>query len=108
MTSFGRTATKDPFVWEPSQALAEKVIGEFNELARAVDATMYEGAARYHLQLLAASWIMSHEGAVPVETAEIFEEAVVWKLKPISKDATRLPQRVSELARGEAERDLKY
>ncbi len=105
MTSFGRTADKDPFVWRPSKALANRVVEEFPDVVEAVDARMYQGSARYHLELLAASWIMSDEGAVPRETAEVFEEAVVWKLEPIVKGSGELSRRVSALARGEIERD---
>jgi hypothetical protein len=107
MTSFGRTADKDPFVWQPSKALAERVVAEEQALAVAVDAAMYEGAARYHLELLAASWIMARDGSVPTETAEVFEEAVIWKLEPLVTGSGRLSRRLSALARGEGERDKK-
>ncbi len=107
MTSFGRTADKDPFIWTPSKALADRVIEEHAELANAVDAAMYSGAARYHLELLAASWLMAQEESVPFETAEVFEEAVIWKFKPLAKGSGELSRRLSELARGEAERDTR-
>jgi hypothetical protein len=104
MTSFGRTADKDPFVWQPSLALADRVVAEHAGLVEAVDTRMYKAAARYHLQLLAASWLMASEGAVPRETAEIFEEAVIWKLEPLARGSGQLPRQVSSLARGEVER----
>jgi hypothetical protein len=50
-------------------------------LAERVDERLYRGAASYHLRLLAGSWIMAREGAIPVATAEIMEEAVAWKFR---------------------------
>lgn len=104
MTSFGRTADKDRFIWEPALALASRVVQESPELAAEVDSKMYAGAARYHLQLLASSWLMAQDETVPIETAEVFEEAVVWKFEPLVKGSGALSHRLSELARGEGER----
>lgn len=107
MTSFGRTADKDPFVWNPSIALAERVAGEYPETMEALDGQMWAGAADYHLRLLAASWLMAHDGGVPEETAEVFEEALVWKFEPLVKGSKHLPKRMTELANGEGERDMR-
>ena len=106
MTSFGRVADRDRFVKEPSEALAQRVVSEEPEVAAALDALLYRGATHYHLRLLAGAWIMAQEGSVPVETAAVFEEAVAWKFGPLVKGSGRLPHRLSELARGEAPRDL--
>lgn len=105
MTSFGRVAPRDPYVWGPAQALADKVVGEFHAEVSQLDGTMYSGAAEYHLQLLSASWLMAEEGSVPRATAEVFEEAVAWKFGPLVKGSDRLAHRASELARGTFERD---
>lgn len=106
MTSFGRVVDNDPFVRTPAQALAERVMREHANLVAAVDAALYAGAAEYHLRLLAGSWIMAHEQAVPRATAEVFEEAVAWKFKPLAKGSELLPRRLGQLARGETARDL--
>ncbi|MGI8925112.1 MAG: hypothetical protein ACR2HN_00530 [Tepidiformaceae bacterium] len=106
MTSFGRVVDGDPFVGRPAGALAERVVGEEAEAAAALDGRMYRGATVYHLRLLAGAWIMSRDGNVPAATAEVFEEAVVWKFGPLVKGSGRLAHRVSVLARGEGEREL--
>ncbi len=107
MTSFGRAADLDPHVKEPAQALAERVCNELADTVAAVDAQTYKGSTLYHLRLLAGSWIMAAEGSVPRKTAEVFEEAVAWKFGPLAKGASALPHRLSSLARGEGERDLR-
>ncbi|MEO6397423.1 MAG: hypothetical protein ABIP13_03035 [Tepidiformaceae bacterium] len=107
VTSFGRVVDLDPLVREPAEALADRVVAENEGLAREVDGALYAGAARYHLKLLAGSWIMSSEGSVPVATAGVFEEAVAWKFGPLSDGAGKLPHRLSILARGEAPRDTR-
>ena len=104
MTSFGRVVDLDPFVSRPAAALANRVTGEEPALAGAVDARLYAGAAEYHLRLLAGAWIMSAEGSVPRETAEVFEEAVAWRFSPLAHGSESLPHRLSQLARGEAVR----
>ncbi len=101
MTSFGRTVDADPLVAGPAGALAERVTGELATEAAEADAKLYQGAAVYHLRLLAGAWIIAGEGGVPKETAEVFEEAVAWRF-----GARALPERLGELARGEVERDL--
>lgn len=106
MTAFGRSADLDPLVKGPAQALAERVCGELAETVAAVDARSYRGSSLYHLRLLAGSWIMAAEGTVPRATAEVFEEAVVWKLGRLAPGADRLSRRLSALARGETERNL--
>jgi hypothetical protein len=105
MTSFGRVVDLDPFVSRPSAALAKRVVEELPEHVATIDGALYAGAAEYHLRLLAGAWIMAAEGSVPRETAEVFEEAVAWKFKPLGKQTPRLAHRLSELARGEAVRD---
>ncbi len=105
MTSFGRVVDLDRFVGAPADALAERVVRERPELAAAVDAALYRDAARYHLRLLAGAWIMSQEGSVPRQTAEVFEEAVAWKFGPLARQGGDLAHRLSALARGEFERD---
>lgn len=107
MTSFGRVVDLDPFVARPAAALAETVQREEGPAIDELDARLYSGATIYHLRLLAGSWIMAHEGSVPRETAEVFEEALVWKFDPLVKGSGRLSHRVSELARGEFERDTR-
>lgn len=107
MTSFGRVVDRDRFVKEPSEALAQRVVNEEPEVAAALDAQLYRGATHYHLRLLAGSWIIAQEGGVPIETAAVFEEAVAWKFGPLVKGSERLSHRLSELARGEAPRDLR-
>ena len=106
MTSFGRAADLDPLVKGPAQALAERVCEEFVETVAAVDGRSYKGSSLYHLRLLAGSWIMAAEGQVPRATAEVFEEAVAWKLGPLAPGANQLSHRLSTLARGEGDRDL--
>ncbi|MCC7366714.1 MAG: hypothetical protein IT303_20315 [Dehalococcoidia bacterium] len=107
MTSFGRVVDLDPFVTRPAEALAEHVQREDAALIAELDARMYEGAAMYHLRLLAGSWIMAREGSVPAATAEAFEEAVAWRFDPLVRGSGRLSHRLSELARGEAPRDTR-
>lgn len=106
ITSFGRVVDLDPLIAGPAEALAQKVVGEEPALAAAIDERLYLGASAYHLRLLAGSWIMSQEGSVPVATAEIFEEAVVWKFGLAVGGSAKLPHRLLTLARGEAVRDL--
>jgi hypothetical protein len=106
MTSFGRIIDREPLLKGPAAALAERIVRERPDLVERVDARLYRGAALYHLRLLAGSWIMAREGSVPAATAEVFEEAVVWKFAPAGKECAWLPRRVSQLARGEVERQL--
>ena len=101
MTSFGRTVDADPLVAGPAEALAQRVTEELATEAAAADKKLYGGAAAYHLRLLAGAWILAGEGGVPAETAEVFEEAMAWRF-----GERALPERLGELARGEAERDL--
>lgn len=105
MTSFGRVGPVDPFIWGPSKALAERVAAENPALVSELDAQTYAGSTEYHLQLLASAWLLAADEQVPEETAEIFAEAVSWKLKPLAKNAGVLPSRLTELARGEMQRD---
>lgn len=98
MTSFGRVIDREPFLKGPAAALAERVANERPDLIALVDGRMYRGAALYHLRLLAGAWILAREGGVPVETAEAFSAAVVWKFSPFGKETTWLPRRLSELA----------
>lgn len=107
MMSFGRVVDKDPFIAEPAGALAERVGAEFPAEIALLDGQAYKGSALYHLRLLAGSWLMVAEGSVPRATAEVFEEAVTWKFEPVLKGSGALPRRVSLLARGEGERDLR-
>lgn len=107
MMSFGRVVDKDPFIAEPAGALADRVGGEFASQVTALDARAYQGSTAYHLRLLAGSWLMVAEGTVPRATAEVFEEALIWKFEPVVKGSQALPKRVSVLARGEGERDLR-
>jgi hypothetical protein len=104
MTSFGRVVDLDRFVAEPASALAERVAAEEAELVAELDARLYRGASVYHLRLLAGAWVMAGDDSVPRETAEVFEEAVVWRFGPLAKGGGRLAHRVSELARGEGKR----
>lgn len=108
MTSFGRVAPRDPYVWEPARALAERVTTEFPREVAELDGRLYAGATEYHLQLLSASWLMAGEGSVPRATAEVFEEAVAWKFGPLVKGTGGLATRTSELARGTFERDTEH
>ena len=101
LTSFGRVVDADPFIAKPAEALAERVERELTDLAEAVDKATYRGSTRYHLKLLAGSWLQAEEGTVPVKTAEVFEEALVWKFEPLVKGAGELSHRLSALARGE-------
>jgi len=105
MTSFGRLADKDPFIWGPAAALVEQVVAAEATRVAALDARLWEGAAAYHLRLLAASWLMAAEGSIPAATAEVFEEAVTWKFEPLVKGSGALAHRLSVLARGEGARD---
>jgi hypothetical protein len=104
MTSFGRVVDLDPFIARPAEAVAQRTTAELDALAAAIDGRLYRGAALYHLRLLAGSWLMARDGFVPRETAEVFEEAVVWKFGPLVKGSGELAHRVSTLARGEVER----
>lgn len=106
MTSFGRAVDRDPLVKGPAQALADRVIEELGSHADAVDRGFYRGAAVYHLRLLAGSWIMAAEGSIPRQTAEVFEEAVVWKFEPLARGSGELARRLSRLARGEIDRRI--
>ena len=101
MTSFGWTVDADPLVAGPAAALAERVAGELVAETAAADERLYQGAAAYHLRLLAGAWILASEGGIPTETAEVFEEAVAWRF-----GNRALPERLGKLARGEVERDL--
>jgi len=101
MTSFGRTVDADPLVAEPAKALVQRVERELSAEIAAADAKLYQGAAAYHLRLLAGAWILAKEGVIPLETAEVFEEAVGWRFR-----SRALPERLGKLARGEFERDL--
>ena len=107
MTSFGRVVATDPLIAGPATALADRVCGEEPARAASVDAAMYPEAARHHLQLLAGAWILSHDDAIPVQTAEVFEEAIAWKFEPLARGAGFLARRTSVLARGAGERDTR-
>lgn len=104
MTSFGRVVDRDPLTRQPAEALAQRVVDESPAFIAALDAVMYAGAAEYHLRLLAGAWILAREGAVPEATADVFEEAVAWRFGPLVKGSEKLSHRLSELARGEFER----
>lgn len=106
MTSFGRLVDREQFLKGLAEALAERVIRERPDLVEAVDGRFYRGAVEYHLRLLAGSWILAREGGVPRETAQVFEEAVIWKFSRFVSESAWLPWRVSQLARGEVERQL--
>ena len=103
MTAFGRTVDADPMIAGPAAALAERVVAELADEAQEIDSELYAGAAVYHLRLLAGAWIMASEGAVPAETAEVFEEALAWRF-----GSRTLPERLGKLAGGEVERDLEF
>jgi hypothetical protein len=107
MTSFGRVVDRDPMVKLPAAALAERVAAEHATVVEALDTGIYRGATVYHLRLLAGAWIMVREGAVPPATAEVFEEALAWRFEPVRKGSGALARRVSELANGEFERDIR-
>ncbi len=107
MTSFGRVVDLDPMVKNPAMALAERVAAEYAEQVSALDAATYRGSTVYHLRLLAGSWIMSAEASVPRATAEVFEEAVAWRFEPLARGSAALAHRISALARGEGERDMR-
>ncbi len=107
MTSFGRVVDRDPMVKLPALALAERVIEDFPGVVAALDGATYRGATLYHLRLLAGAWIMSAEQSVPRATAEVFEEALVWRFEPLVRGSGVLSHRVSRLARGEGERDTR-
>ena len=104
MTSFGRVVDLDPFIARPAGALAARVGTELPALIVAVDRSLYAGAAEYHLRLLAGAWLMAADGSLPRKTAEVFEEAVAWRFSSLSREASQLPRRLSQLARGEGER----
>lgn len=105
LTSFGRVVDADPFIARPAEALADRVVEQLTGDAERVDQAMYAGSARYHLKLLAGAWLHAAEGNVPTETAEVFEEALVWKFEPMAKGTGELSHRLSALARGEIRRD---
>ena len=105
MTSFGRVVDANPFLAGPAQALAERVVSEAGDLVGAIDGRLYAGATVYHLRLLAGAWMMARDAGVPTATAEVFEEAVAWRFGPLVKGSGRLAHRLSQLARGEGERD---
>ncbi len=107
MTSFGRVVDLDRFVSGPAAALAEKVAAASPEAVAAADRSTYEGAALYHLRLLAGAWIIASEGGVPRKTAEVFEEAVAWRFRAAGREAQELAHRLSRLARAEGPRDLR-
>jgi hypothetical protein len=101
LTSFGRVVDLDAFISGPSAALADRVVEEYPEQAARIDGKLYAGAARYHLKLLACSWLEAAEGRVPVKTAEVFHEALLWKFRPLAPESIALVERLSALARGE-------
>jgi hypothetical protein len=101
LTSFGRVVELDPFVSGPSEALADRVVAEYPGQAESIDRAMYQGSARYHLKLLASSWMEAAEGRVPVKTAEVLHEALLWKFGPIAPESARMVERLTALARGE-------
>lgn len=105
MTSFGRVVAADPLIGGPAAALADRVCAEDVALVEAADRALYRGAVHHHMRLLAGAWILSQEGGTPAKTAEVFEEAVAWKLEPAVKGVSRLARRTSELATGAGERD---
>ena len=105
LTSFGRVVDADPFIAGPAEALAERVESELAAHAEAIDRVMYAGSARYHLKLLAGSWLQAAEGTVPTTTAEVFEEALVWKFEPLATGSSELSHRLSALARGEVRKE---
>ena len=104
MTSFGRVVDLDPLVAGPAAALASRVIAVDLDRATQIDAQLFEGAALYHLRLLAGAWIMANEGGVPRATAEVFEEAVAWRFGPLVSGGAKLAHGLSALARGEGKR----
>ncbi|WP_322795931.1 hypothetical protein [Tepidiforma sp.] len=105
MTSFGRVVDRDPLVKHPAAALAERVAADGAGLVAELDRGMYPGATLYHLRLLAGAWIMAREGTVPLQTAEVFEEALVWRFEPVHRGGGELARRLSRLARGEGPRE---
>ncbi len=107
MTSFGRVVDRDRFIMGPAGVLAQRVIAEHPQLVDGIDTRLYRGATEYHLRLLAGSWIMVSDGSIPLATAEAFEEAVAWKFGPLVKGSGALAHRLSALARGEFERDMR-
>lgn len=104
MTSFGRIVDLDAMVRGPAEALAARAAGEQPEFVLALDAATYRGSTAYHLRLLAGAWIMAAEGSVPRATAEVFEITLAWKFGPLVAGSEVLPERLSELARGDAPR----
>lgn len=107
MTSFGRTVDADPFIAGPATALAQRIADAEPGRIAEIDARLYRGAALYHLRLLAGSWVMAREGAIPEATAVVFEEAVAWRFEPLARGSGRLARSLSALARGEGPRDLR-
>ena len=105
LTSFGRVVELDPFVSVPSEALADRVVAEYPGQAESIDGAMYQGSTRYHLKLLASSWMEAAEGRVPVKTAEVFHEALLWKFGHVPGDSSPMVERLSALARGEVRVD---
>ena len=101
LTSFGRVVELDRFVSGPSQALADRVVAEHPGQVAAIDGAMYAGATRYHLKLLASSWIEAADGRVPATTAEVFHEALLWKFGAIAPESARMVERLTSLAKGE-------
>jgi hypothetical protein len=105
MTSFGRVVDLDPFMAGPANAVAEKAIAAHLAAVERLDAGLYRGATRYHLRLLAGSWIMARDGNVPAKTADVFEEAVAWRLGKADKQGATLAHATAALARGEVQLD---
>jgi hypothetical protein len=99
MTSFGRVVDLDPLVAGPAAALAERIVREGAQAAAAFDATTYAGAAQYHLRLLGGAWILAAEGQVPRKTAEVFEEAVAWRMGRAGRASGQLAGRLGAIAR---------
>lgn len=107
MTSFGRVVDLDPLVAGPADSLAQRVVDGSAAIVTELDSRLYKGATLYHLRLLAGAWIMARDGNVPSETAEVFEEACVWKFEPVVRGSQSLAHQVSSLAKGEGERDTR-
>ena len=107
MTSFGRVVDLDPLVAGPAQAVAQRAVEENAADIAAVDSALYNGAALYHLRLLAGAWIMARDGNVPRHTAEVFEEAVAWRFSALDRHTATLAHVTSALARGETARDTR-
>lgn len=105
MTSFGRVVDLDPLLAGPADAVAQKALAQHAAAVERLDAGIYRGATRYHLRLLAGSWIMARDGGVPIKTAEVFEEAVAWRLGAVDKQGAALAHATSAIARGEVPLD---